>query len=179
MILTKLIMLRNINRVLFFAPVVFMWVVTFQSCTKKSEAPADVIVGKWTISSATIDASINGKSLSEYYFDAGSSQADADQIAQTFLNTIHQSYSGTLEFFNNYSYTQNNNFSTHNGTWTLSPNGQKLILDEGTSSESFFDVVVLDHHDFHITSSKTISQDLDQNNIPETIILNIDLKLSK
>jgi hypothetical protein len=150
------------------------------SCNKNNESPQSDIIGKWTISSATLAAKINGKTISQYYTDVlGLSQTDADQLAQAFDNALQQSFTGTVEVKSDKTYTQIISGSSKSGTWKLSSDSKTLTLDAGTPDEIAYEILTLTKSSLHLKFTTSESQDINSDGTPETITIDVDMTLTK
>ena len=149
------------------------------SCKKDKETKDADIVGNWTISSATVSATIDGKSLSQYFLDLGTSSTEADQFAQAFNDAVQQSFTGTVNIKSDHTYTINSGGSSDGGTWALNSSGDKLTLDAGTADEATFDILSVDKNSLHIKFSQDQMDDLNGDGTDETIAVSVDMNLTK
>ena len=149
------------------------------ACSKKTETPSNQLIGTWTISSATADITVNGKSLTQYYTDLGSTQTEAAQLAQIIESSIQQSFTGTVTVKSDNTYTATISGSTDSGTWSLNSDGTKLTLVDSNNVSSTYDIVNLDSHNLELSFVTTEQDDLNSDGTPDTITLNVNMKLTK
>lgn len=143
---------------------------------KDSDTNANNIIGIWTITSSTFDATINGESIVQYLMEAlGLDQTQAEAMASLFISP----FTGTIDIKSDGTYTSVIEGETESGTWELSSDNKKLTLDAGTPDESVMDVVVLTSSNLEVSYSETSMEDMDEDGTPETMIIEIDLKLTK
>jgi hypothetical protein len=114
---------------------VFAWILAagfllsqFTSCKKEGESVKDDLVGTWTIDNVTLEVTVEGKSLTEFFVDAGFSQSDAAQFAALFETALMQSFTGTVQFKADNTYTATVSGDSNTGTWEVSSDGKKSHL---------------------------------------------------
>jgi hypothetical protein len=151
---------------------------TFSACEKDkgTGTNADNIVGVWTISSSTINATVNGVSMVQFLVDAlGLDQAQAEEMATALLTPI----TGTITFKSDGTYSTNSDGSIDNGTWELSSDNKKLTLDAGTADEVIMDVETLTSSKLVISFSQTDVEDLDGDDVADTMVMNMKVTCTK
>ena len=165
-----------INWVLIIGLVLF----SFSSCNKEEETAQDNLIGKWTISDVNLDIDIGGKTVTQYYVEvAGYSEADAATIAALFDAALNESFSGTVEIKSDHTYITTLDGTEDTGTWELSSDGKKLTLDAGTADQAIFDVISVTKNLLHINFMESETQDLNEDSVPETISIEVDMTLTK
>jgi len=172
MMKAKFINLRN------FIPVIITSLI-LSSCSKDSTTTNDLI-GTWTTQSSTFTATINGKTMTQYFIDnMGLTSTEAAQAVALFNTTLQQSFTGTIQMKSDNTYTDTMGGGTDTGTWSLSSDNKKLTIDSSTEAPVILDVIELTSSKLHLKGTETETDDLNGDSTPETIIVNIDLTLTK
>jgi hypothetical protein len=168
----KLLNLRN------FIPVIIIGLI-LSSCSKDS-TPEEDIIGTWTTGSATFTAMINGKTMTQYFIDdLGLTTTEAQQYTALFNATMQQAFSGTMQMKSDHTYTATLGGEPDDGTWSLSSDGKKLTIDSSTEEPMILDVIELTSSKIHLQGTDTVTEDLNDDGTPETIIVTIDLTFTK
>ncbi len=145
------------------------------SCSKKEkESPSQLIVGTWNISTASVDATVDGTPFVDYLVNAGIPQAMADSLNQALTSGIMVSNGSTIEFKSDGTANITESGSTTSGTWSLNSDGTKLTVDEGSQGTVVFDVVTLDAHNLDIKYSY---DDMEQQGDGSTVDIKITLEI--
>lgn len=169
----KSTILRNIFFVLLSAGIVFT------SCNKDDENKNDLI-GTWTFSTATFDAKVGNKPLNQYFIeDMGLSSSDAQLAVSLFNAQLQQNFSGTVVFRSDNTYTSTMGGQSETGTWTLSSGGNQLTLDPATGDATVLDVVTLTSDLLKVHFADTGNDDLNGDNVPETIAVDVNMTFTK
>lgn len=153
-------------------------VLTFTSCDKDSDGDknADNILGVWTITSSSFDATINDVDIIQYFMDAfGVSQAIAESITEDFYEDI----TGTANFKADGTYTMTTNGSVDNGTYKMSADNSKMTMDEGTVDEITVNIVTLTSTKLELSFTETEVEDMDEDGIDDTLKMTITLVFTK
>lgn len=159
--------------------IVLFTVLILSSC-KKDPTPADNIVGIWTAGTPTFNAMVGTKTLTQYFIDVmGLTATEAQQFTTLFNQSIQQSFTGTIQFKSDGTYTANLGGSADSGTYTLSADGLKLTIDPSTDVPMTFDVVELTSSKLRFSLTESESQDLNDDGTPETITVSVDLTFTK
>jgi hypothetical protein len=168
----KFLNLRN------FIPVIITGLI-LSSCSKDS-TPAEDIVGTWTTESAAFTATIDGKTMTQYFIDElGLTAAEAQQYTALFNAMLQQSFTGTMQIKSDNTYTATLGGEPDDGTWSLSSDGKKLTIDSSTEEPMILDVIELTSSRIHLQGTETETEDLNADAIPETIIVTVDLTFTK
>lgn len=164
-------------------------VLVFSACKKnKDEDPAANLVGIWTASTTNFAAKIGDKTLTQYFVDVmGYSQSDAQLSTNLYNFFLQQLFTGTIQFNANNSYTSTLGGTTETGTWSLSADGKKLTIvpapsttsDGSTTGATVLDVVLLTANTLQVHSVDTFSNDVNGDDIDETIVTEIDITFKK
>lgn len=159
--------------------IVLITVLILSSC-KKDPTPADNIIGTWTAGTPSFTAMVGSKTLTQYFIDVlGLSPTEAQQFTTLFNQSIQQSFTGTIQFKSDGTYTANLGGSPDSGTWTLSADGLKLTIDPSTDLPTTFDIVELTSSKLRFSITESDSQDLNDDGTMETITISIDLTFTK
>jgi len=153
-------------------------VLTFTSCEKDSTSDPKVesIVGLWTISESSFDATINDVDMIPYIMDAfGVTQ----ELAETFTQEYFQEITGTANFKEDGNYTMATNSKTNTGTYKLNADNTKVTMDEGTADEMILDIVSLSSSKLELSFTETEVKDIDNDSFDDTIIVIITLVCTK
>ena len=168
----KFLNLRN------FIPVIITGLI-LSSCSKDS-TPADDLIGTWTIESATFTAMVGSKTLAQYLIDElALTAAEAQQFTDLFNQQMQQSFTGTFQMKSDNTYSSTLGGSPDTGTWSLSPDNKKLTIDSSTDSPTILDVIELTSSTLHLRGTDSETEDLNDDSIPETITVTIDLTFTK
>jgi|WetSurMetagenome_2_1015567.scaffolds.fasta_scaffold15418_1 hypothetical protein len=159
--------------------IVLFTVLMLSSCTK-DPTPAENLVGTWTAGTPTFTAMVGDKTLTQYFIDVlGLTATEAQQFTTLFNQSIQQSFTGTIQFKSDGTYTANLGGSADSGTWTLSADGKKLTIDPSNDLPGTFDVVELTSSKLRFSITQSDSEDLDDDGTPETITISVDLTFTK
>jgi hypothetical protein len=160
---------------LIFIGLVFFILAACQKDNESSNVNNDII-GNWTISSSTINATVNDIPILQYFTDElEMDQSMAEEMASEYITPV----SGTIEIKNDGTYVSITNGESDNGTWKLSSDNKKLTLDAGTEYETIMDVVSLTSSKLELSYSETMVVDFDFNGISETIIMEGEITCTK
>lgn len=149
------------------------------ACEKDKDDPVDNLIGTWTAESADVDATVSGKTMTQYFTDLGYSAADAQLLADLFNVTIERNFTGTITFNSDKTYTANLGGQTDAGTWDLSSDNKQLTIDSNTDPVVVFDVETLTAGELVVKWTETGQEDINDDNIPETINVNVTMELNK
>ena len=151
----------------------------FTSCSKDSDPAAD-LVGTWTFSNATFDAKVGTKSLTQYFIDEmGLTEAQAQQVLVLFNAQMQQAFTGTIQMKSDNTYTATIGGESDSGTWSLSSDNKKLTIDSDTDAPVIFDILELSSHKVVLKGTETVEEDLNEDTVPETITVTIEMTLTK
>jgi len=168
----KLLNLRN------FIPVIITGLI-LSSCSK-DPTPEEDIIGTWTTESATFTSMVGNKTMTQYLIDeAGLTEAQAQAVMILFNSELQGYFTGTLQIKPDNTYTATLGGEPDNGTWSLSSDGKKLTIDSSTEEPMILDVIELTSSKIHLQGTYTEAQDLNDDDIMETIIVAIDWTFTK
>jgi len=151
----------------------------FTSCSKDSDPEAD-LAGTWTFSNATFDAKVGTKTLTQYFMDElGLTQAQAQQMLVLFTAQMQQAFTGTMQIKSDNTYTATFGGESDSGTWSLSEDGKKLTIDSETEDTVIFDILELTSHKLILKGTESVEEDINEDEVPETITVTIEMTLTK
>jgi hypothetical protein len=152
--------------------------VVITSCDKDDKDTND-IVGSWTVDSTNVNATVNNKTMLQYFTDLGLSPTDAQTAAQSFDQTVSQAFSGTINFKSDGTYTSTLGGQDDSGKWTLNDNKDKLTVDSSTDDPIILNVTKLTNNHLVLGWADAASQDINNDNVAENIAVNIIMYLRK
>ncbi len=151
----------------------------FTSCSKESN-PEEDILGTWTVEDVDFDATIGTKSLLQYYMDEFSmTEPQAQVVMAAFGAALAQQFTGTIEIKADNTYTATMGDNSDTGTWSLSPDYDKLTLDSETDETVVLDIISLTSSKAVMGMTEEISEDLNDDDVPENISVTVEMTLGK
>ena len=149
------------------------------SCSKDSN-PADDILGTWTVESATFSAIVGTKTLTQFLIDeVGYTEAEAQQFIELFTLKMQQAFSGTIEMKSDNTYSSNIGGEDDSGTWSLISDDTKLVIDSDTDDPMTLDIIELTSSKLRVQGTYFEEEDLNDDEVPETINIDIELTFIK
>jgi hypothetical protein len=151
------------------------------SCSKKDNtAASDNIIGTWTAGNYTFTAKVGDLTLEQYFTTvAGLSEAEAAQYTALFNLLFQSQFSGTIQIKSDGTYTSNIGGTTDSGTWSLSSDGKELTITPTGEDPMTIDILALTANTLHVQMTQTIEEDLNGDEVNETVTLNIDITFTK
>jgi len=152
---------------------------TVTSC-KKSSSTSESLVGKWTAGTPVITMMVGTKTLSQYYTDVmGLTAAQALQYTTAINLVAMQSFSGTITFKSDNTYTSNLGGVTDTGTWSLSSDGKTLTVTPTGEAPQVITISSLTANSLKATFAESLSEDLNGDGTNETITISADLPFTR
>lgn len=151
------------------------------SCEDDS-APEDELIGTWTSDEISMNATVNGKTLQQYYMDEFGLTASEAQQWVDMVNSILEDYfpqNITIQFKSDNTYTGTADGEPDSGTWSISSDGKKLTTDPGTVDEMVMDIVELTSDKLHLRMSQNESEDINGDDVYETLAVAIDMTFTR
>jgi len=142
------------------------------SCGKDDDVIEDdaEIAGSWTLASTDLNAMVGNKTLSAYLVeDAGYGVIEAQLAIVVFKRVVEDSFAGDLQLKSDNTYTSNLGGENETGTWSLSSDRKQLTIDPDSDVPSTMEVKELTSGSLKLEGSKTVSEDLNKDAVPETI----------
>jgi len=150
------------------------------SCKKDSSSAVTLAGGTWTAGTPTFTTMVGTKTLTQYYTDVmGLTAAQAAQYAAVVNLALTQSFTGTIQFKSDNTYTANLGGTPDSGTWSLSADGKKLTIDSSTDAPVTADVIELTSNKLSVAITDTTSEDLNSDGTPETITVNVTIPFTR
>ncbi len=144
--------------------------------------PVNNLLGTWTVTNSSLDISVDGQSLTDYFINVGGlSPEDAASYAALFEAIFKGSLSGSITFKDDHTYVSNFADGPDDGTWNLSADGKKLTMDAGTIDETVIDIISLTSSTANLSFTQEATEDMDDDPLTpdETLSIDIDLTLIK
>jgi len=162
---------------LFLIGVLFLFVTT--GCDlfdKESKIDTSQLVGTWTISDADIVPEIGGLPIKNYFTDVlGMSGLEAEAFSAIYESFLQESFGGTIEFKDDNTYIFSITDNIEDGIWALNSDGNKIIIDGGTSDEQLISILELTSTTLKVSYQELSMEDLDDN--PETADVEVSIKI--
>ena len=159
---------------------VFIAVLAMTSCKKDSSSTATLSGGTWTAGTPTFTTMVGTKTLTQYYIDVmGMNATQAQQYSSAVNLALMQAFTGTIQFKSDNTFTSNLGGKPDSGTWSLSADGKKLTVNSSTTAPETLDVTVLTSSKLSVKLMNTVSEDLNNDGTPETIIINVELPFTR
>ncbi len=150
------------------------------SCKKDSNSKVTLEGGTWTAGTPTFTAMVGTKTLTQYFTDVVGLTADqALQYTAVANVVIMQSFTGTIQFKSDNTYTANLGGTADSGTWILSADGKKLTIDSSTADPMTADITELTSNKLTVSIITTESEDLNSDGTPETITVNVTIPFTR
>jgi hypothetical protein len=151
----------------------------FTSCSKDSN-PEEDILGIWEVEGVDFEATIGTKSLLQYYMDEFSmTEPQAQVVMAAFGAALAQQFTGTIEIKADNTYTATIGNDSDTGTWSLSSDYKKLTLDSDADETIVLDIISLTSSKAVMGISEEISEDLNDDDVPEDISVTVEMTLGK
>jgi hypothetical protein len=151
------------------------------SCSKDSDTPAVTLEGgTWTAGTPTFTAMVGNKTLNQYFMDVmGLTTTQAAQYTAVANLALIQSFTGTIQFKSDNTYTANLGGTPDSGTWSLSADGKKLTIDSNTETPETADITELTSNKLTISIITSESEDLNGDSTPETLTVNVTIPFTR
>ncbi len=153
--------------------------VLVSSCKKDEFSAEDNLVGTWTATSTDANATVGGKTMVQYFTDLGYSAGDAQLLANLFKVTLQQNFTGTITFNADKTYTANLGGQSDTGTWNISSDAKQLTLDSSTEPAVVLNIDKLTPNELEVSWTETGQEDINNDNVAESITVNIKLVFDK
>jgi hypothetical protein len=151
----------------------------FSSCKKDSTKTED-IVGTWTAGTSTLSVMVGDKTLTQYFIDVMElPPADAQTYTDLVEQVMAQSFAGTITIKSNGTYTATLGGDADSGTWSLNGDKTELTIISSVDGPMTFDVVQLTSNKLQIHGIEVTSEDLNGDDIPESMHVDVEINFSK
>ena len=141
----------------------------------------DDIIGVWTVSGATVDFSVGGMSLVDYFVETLElSEVEALLFEALISEGFDQGFEGTVEMRADNTYiAQFGDDPAENGTWELTVDGTILkLLEAGESEATELNLISINATTMILSYEESELMDFDQG-VEEEITLLIEMTLTK
>lgn len=170
---------KKMSLLKYFMMILFAGVLV-TSCDKDDDdEPADLLVGTWTAQSADAEARVGNQPMADYFVSQGFTVSDAQLLTNLFNVTIQQSFTGTITFIADGTYTSTLGGESDAGTWSLSADGKQLTIDSNTDNTLLLNVDRLTGNELVVSWTETGEEDLNDDTVPETIVVDVTMNLTK
>jgi hypothetical protein len=151
------------------------------SCKKdKTSNTVTLEGGTWTAGTPTFTAMVGTKTISQYFTDVVGLTADQAATYTAIVNVaLMQSFTGTIQFKSDNTYSANLGGKPDSGTWSLSADGKKLTIDSNSDVPETADITELTSSKLTVTINSTESDDLNNDGTPETINVNVTIPFTR
>ena len=153
--------------------------VLITSCKKDQFTPADNLIGTWTAASANADATVSGKTMVQYFTDLGYSASDAQLLANLFKVTLQQNFTGTITFKSDKTYTSTLGGQNDSGTWNISADNKQLTISSSKDPAIVLNIDKITANELQVNWTETGQEDLNNDNVTETITAHVVLVFNK
>lgn len=151
----------------------------FTSCSKESN-PEEDILGTWTVGDVDFEATIGTKSLLQYYMDEfGMTEPQAQAVMAVFDAALAEQFEGSIEIKADKTYIATMGGESDAGTWSLSSDYETLTLDSDADETVLLDVISLSSSKAVMGMTQSISEDLNEDEVPEDISVTVEMTLEK
>ena len=149
------------------------------SC-KKDSSSVTLAGATWTAGTPIFTAMVGTKTLTQYYTDVVGLTADQALQYTAIVNlALMQSFTGTIQFKSDNTYTANLGGTPDSGTWSLSADGKKLTIDSNTEAPQTLDVTVLTSNKLTVSLTDNTSEDLNSDGTPETLTVSVSIPFTR
>jgi hypothetical protein len=150
------------------------------SCSKKDSNTVTIEGAAWTAGTPTFSVMVGTKTLAQYYTDVmGLTAAQAAQYTALVNVALMQSFTGTIQFKSDGTYTATLGGKQDSGTWSLSADGKKLTIDSSTADPITGDITVLTSNKLTVALTTTENQDLNGDGIPEVLTITVTIPFTR
>ena len=150
------------------------------SCKKDSNNTVTLEGGTWTAGTPTFTAMVGTRTLNQYFTDVmGLTTTQAAQYTAIANLALMQSFTGTIQFKSDHTYTATLGGTSDSGTWSLSADGKKLTIDSNTGAPETADITELTSNKLTVTLISTESEDLNGDGTPETLTVNVTIPFTR
>lgn len=149
------------------------------SCKKDSNT-VTLEGGTWTAGTPTFTTMVGTKTLVQYYTDVmGLTALQAAQYSAIVNLALMQSFTGTIQFKSDNTYTANLGGKPDSGTWSLSADGKKLTITSSSAAPETADITELTSNKLTVSLTTTVSEDLNSDGTPETITVSVTIPFTR
>lgn len=154
-------------------------VILLTACKKKEDDTKDNLVGKWNSGTSTFNTKVGEKTLLQYFTDMGMTASDAQVYSGLITLSMQQAFAGSITFNSDNTYTSDLGGQADNGTWNVDGSGKQLTIDSATDNAITMDIVNLTSNELKVHWADTESEDLNNDNVPESISIDANLTFTR
>jgi hypothetical protein len=148
------------------------------SCSKSSDKAS--ITGNWTFDDATFSTTVNGQNMTDYLVNVlGYSTTQAQAFITLFDESVKQKFDGTFDVKSDGTYMSDLGGEQDNGTWSLSSDNKTLIISSDYADPVTLDVIQLTKSLLEVKTVETLQEDLNQDEVTETLVVTVDITFKK
>jgi len=176
--------MKSMNRI-FYSLLTLFALVGFMGCSEDDEvktvATEADLVGTWTMQSSEVDFTVNGQDIIDYMIEVLKISEEEATIQKEILEGGAAMESGmTIELKSNHTYiAKETGEDPDDGTWKLSSDGKKLLIDEGTVDEMEFEFKSIASNNLSLFTERSGKMDFDEDGTDETVEVKMTLNLTK
>jgi hypothetical protein len=104
---------------------------------------------------------------------------DAQLYVSLYTVTLQQAFTGTFTLNSNNTYSTNLGGQADSGTWSLNAAGNELTIDSSTEDPMVLTIERLTANELMVHWTETESEDINDDTIPETIRVDVNLTFTK
>lgn len=167
---------------LFLIGMLFFFSTSCDLFEKESTIDTSQLVGLWTISDADVVPEIGGLPIKNYFTDViGMSGLEAEAFAAIYNAFLKDSFGGTIEFKDDNTYIFSIAGEEEDGSWVLNSDGNKIIIDGGTSDEQLITILELTKSTLKVSYDELSMEDIDDdpNTVDVEVAMKIEMTLTK
>jgi hypothetical protein len=159
--------------------VVVLATTLFTSCEKDKKDPIDNLIGTWNAQTTQVEATVGGKTMNQYFTDQGYTSSDAQLLTTLFNTSIQQSFTGNITFNSDKTYTANLGGQADTGTWNISSDNKQITIDSNTDPAIVLNVDQLTSDILKVNWTETGQEDLNSDDVPESISVKVNMTFNK
>jgi hypothetical protein len=157
---------------------VFITGIILSSCSKDDNT--DAIVGTWTAGTSTVSVMVGSQTLVQYALAEMGLTADEAAAFEALVDqSLKQLFTGTIQIKSDKTYTSNLGGTTDTGTWSLNSDRTELTINSTTDGPMTYEVIELTSSKLHLHAIETAPYDLNGDDTPETMTVEIDINFAK
>jgi len=173
--------MKKLSSILRSRSLVYALLFILAGCSKDGNGNSveSQLVGLWTSSQSTVDASVGAQSLTDYFENVLMlSPAAAGSKYLLWQSAIQAELIGSITFKSDHTYASNFGSSPDTGTWALSADQTTLTLGAGTPDEQALTIVSLSGTTFIATLTEEIPQDLDNDPMTPDVLVKVEATIT-
>lgn len=138
------------------------------------------LTGTWTYESASIDLLVDGVPILDYFMDElGATEEEAEQFETIFEDNANFFEGINITFESDGTYSVDDDGMTETGTWSLNEDASEITFDAGTADATVLEVFTLTNSQLSFGLSEEDSEDLNDDDDPETLTIDLVINMTK